>query len=99
MAAERFRCDAVVVVINVMGRLIVEGLLADFALSQGIAQGVAESVGVEPLPLKIDHLLLGSADEVVLTSIRAVEIEGIYRRHHIGFQQSPYREIRIIFPM
>ena len=77
-----------------MRRLVVEGLLADIALRQVVAQGVTDPVRVEPLALKINHLLLGPANEVTATSIRGVGVESIDRGQHVGFEQPPDCVIR-----
>ena len=85
---------SVVVVVDVLGRLLVEGLLADLALGEVVAEGVADAARVDALPLEADHLLLGPADEVATSRIGGVGVEGIDCREDLGLQQSPERVVR-----
>ena len=85
---------AVVVVVDVVGRLVVEGLLADLALRQVVAEGVADAARVDALAVEADHLLLGAADEVTAPGVGRIGVEGVHRRQDFGLQQPPESIVR-----
>ena len=60
---------AVVDVPHVIGRLVVQRLLADRPLGQVITQRVGNPRWIEGLAIEVDHLLFGAADEMGLPSL------------------------------
>ena len=75
---------AIVIVVDVVGRFVVERLLADLALREVVAEGVADAAGVDALAVEADHLFLGASDEVTASRVGRVGVEGVYRREYFG---------------
>ena len=81
---------------QVVGRLVVERLLADVALGQVVAQRVGDPLRIERRAVEADHLLLGPADEVPLPRVGRVVVERLGRREHLRLQQPPQGVVRVV---
>ncbi len=80
---------AVVVGLDVGGRLVVEGLLADLPPGEVVAERVADPARVDAFALEVDHLLLGTPEEVAAAGVVRVGVEGVHRGQGVGLQQPP----------
>ncbi len=84
---------------HIVGRLVVERLLADRPLRQIIAQRIGDSLGIQELAVQVNHLLLRPADEVCRASVGWILIKRLERRKHLRFEQSPQGVIGVILAL
>ena len=89
----------VVDVPHVVGRLVVERLLADRPLGQVVAQRVGDALRIERLAVEADHLLLGAADEVGHAALGRILVERLERGKHLRLQQPPQGVVRIVLAL
>ena len=87
---------AIVVMLEVLGRLVVELLFTLWPLRKLITQGGAVALWIQGGTIEADHFLFGPADEVPLPRVGGKIIESVVGRERVRQQQTPQEVVRIV---